>query len=214
MKNDQNGYSLIEVIVIILIFVALAIAGIDIRSWHSGNNKTNSTVTAANVAQNNITNDVKTQYDLALIAKALNDYYSNSVSSTTSSELKTLIPSKLAQLNIIGLYKPISYYTYIPGNQSPGGPNSSSWQLCASFNRNTFTPEAYGDLTINDGGETVNDYGVHSSGQQCFENMLGPESSFSLILNNTETKIMTSVCDKPTINKSDPPFYCESFLVD
>jgi len=185
MHKGQNGFSVIEIIIVFLLIAIVAATGLDVFLWH--NHKTNTVQTASiSSSSSNQTpgsTDPKTEQDLAKLGYALENY-SNGAS---------CLPTNLKQLDVKNLNFSLDSYQYKLLNDCTGGPGEFGYQICAYFKTNTFSASAYNSVfNVNDpDGGSPQIYSVHDEGEQCFENYLGDDSSgLQMVLNAGESKVV------------------------
>jgi type II secretory pathway pseudopilin PulG len=202
MKKNQRGFSVIELIIIILVVAIIGTVGYLVWRDHKADKVLTGSTTSRSSSQSASSSDVKTGQDLASISKALIKYY------YVPSNYPGLAGS-LSQLKIGKLNYSLSNFSY----KASGGGGGIQYQLCANFQTDTFTVSGYGKLSFSDGGQSATDYGIHGQGQQCFENDLAPDTdpngNFSIVFSSEETNLMNMACPNPS--DLNPSSLCEGY---
>jgi len=129
--------------------------------------------------------DLKTEQDLATLDTAIQNY-------NGGQDCKTL-PSSLVKLNLSPdkLNYNLANYQYTNQGADCGGPGDYGFQLCATFQSNTFSQTAYNNYENNiPSGGSPAAYSIHDQGKQCYTDgggAYGP--TFEIILSNQETHL-------------------------
>jgi len=181
MEQNEKGFSVLELFIIILILIMIALVGWFVDSKIHKNNSSQSTKSAVTNSSSQTSSDTKVEQDLADIGTTLNNYANNS-SSTNN------LPDNLSQLDLKGLNYSLEDYGYKVLDEDNGGPNASDYQICANFSNNTFTSSSYNNFTNNQLGQsedpqmTISEFSIHSQGQQCFVVSFAPDTGYDLTI--------------------------------
>jgi len=208
MLKNQKGFSLIEIAIVLLVLAVVTFIGIDVFLWHNSKTTKDQTGSNSSTSSTSISNtgDLKTEKDLATLDTAIQNYVNNQECAT--------LPSSLSQLKLSPgkLNYAVTNYQYSNLGADCGGPGDYQFQLCASFQSNTFSSVQSYDFSAADGG-SPSGYTIHDKGKQCYTDgggAYGP--SFDIVLDSKETNLMNATCKAKGVDQLNPPDGCESYL--
>ncbi len=176
--------------ILIVIFLLLVAGGVFTFYHYNHGFKLSSN---SPVAQKN--HDMKTEQDLATLDKVTQNY--------VSSQKCTTLPKNLSQLNL-GSHKlnyPLKEYSYKNEGADCGGPNDYQFQLCATFQTNTFSLDGSNNYNPSD-GSTADSYSLHDKGVQCWTDGGGGYGPGFQIVDTSHETYINNTAQASNINLS------------